>query len=45
MYVKWLGRGKITPLSKISKKDATKLKFTPKVGNHKKFQEKSKNYF
>ena len=29
MYVKWLGRSKITPLSKIFKKDAIKLKFTP----------------
>ena len=34
---KWLG--KFTPtLSKIFKKDATKLEFAPQLGNHEKFQ-------
>ena len=42
MYVKWLGGGKFTPCLKSSKKDATKLKFTPQLGNHKTFQKKLK---
>ena len=44
MNVKWLG-GRITPLSKIFKKDATRLKFTPQLGNHRKFQKKLKKNF
>ena len=45
MYVKWLGGGKITSLSKIFKKYAMKLKFTPQLRNHKKFQKKSNKFF
>ena len=46
MYVKWLGGGKITPpLSKIFKKDAMKLNFTPQLGNYKKFQKSRKEFF
>ena len=43
MYVKWLGRGKITPLSKIFKKDAIKLKFTPQIIRS--FRKSQKNSF
>ena len=44
MYVKWLGGG-IHPLSKIFKKEAMKLKFTPQLVNHKNFQKKLKKNF
>ena len=39
------GRVKLPTLSKIFKKDATKLKFTPQVGDHKKFQKMSEKLF
>ena len=44
----WIGERSIyhpPPLSKIFKRDSMKLKFTPKLGNHKKFHKKSKKHF
>ena len=45
MYVKCSVGDKITPLSKILRKDDMKLKFTPQLGNHKTFQKNSKKNF